>query len=123
MSHRISRADAPVAADPPQSGRRTSFRAHVSIPVLCEPVQGETFAGTMADIGFGGACVDCVQVPQFGAALSIAVRLPGAVDLSHLPAVVRWTTSQSFGAQFGLLGARDTKLIADLIAQVVRVPQ
>ena len=123
MSQKTSLVDEQPAHEPPQSGRRTSFRAHVSIPVLCELAQGEAFGGTMVDVGFGGACIECAQAPPFGSALSIAVRLPGAVDLSHLPATVRWTTSRTFGAQFGLLGARDTKLIADLIAETKHRPE
>ena len=123
MSRKTPPVDERPARDPPQSSRRTSSRVHVSIPVLCEPAQGETFGGTMVDVGFGGACIECAQAPSFGTALSIVVQLPGALGISRLPAIVRWTTSQSFGTQFGLLGARDTKLIADLIAETKHRPE
>jgi hypothetical protein len=41
-----------------------------------------------------------------------------------LPGTVRWTTAGGFGAQFGLLGARETHALADLMrgARARRLP-
>jgi len=41
-------------------------------------------------------------------------RLPGALAPVALDAVVRWTRPGSMGLQFGLLGVRETHLIAQL---------
>jgi hypothetical protein len=97
--------------------RREQVRVQISIPVLCEPAGGEAFGGTATDISLGGCRIVCSEAPPFGAALTVAARLPGASELSHLPAIVRWTSAWAFGIQFGLLGAPDTRLIAEVMAE------
>jgi hypothetical protein len=99
--------------------KRLHLRVPVSHPVLCEPEPGESFAASLVDLGLAGACIESAHVPTFGTRLVVALRLPGATELSRLPAVVRWTKAGKFGVQFGLLGARDTKAIADLMAQAL----
>ncbi len=46
--------------------------------------------------------------------MTIVVALGGAQP-SRVPAVVRWSKSDGFGVQFGLLGAVETHLIAKLL--------
>jgi hypothetical protein len=97
--------------------KRGTRRIHVSLPVLCEPSHGEPFGGTIVDIGLGGSCIECTEVPGFGTELCIVTLLPGAADVSRLPATVRWARDGTFGVQFGLLGARDTRLIVELMSR------
>jgi hypothetical protein len=53
-------------------------------------------------------------------ALTIAAHLPGSPERSRLPAIVRWSREGAFGVQFVSLGARDTRLIAELLAKAGR---
>jgi len=100
--------------------KRKHLRVPISHPVLCEPSSGEPFAAVMTDLGLGGARLEGAHTPNFSAKLFISLRLPGATELSRLPATVRWTRLGSFGVEFGLLGARDTKAIVELMAEALR---
>jgi type IV pilus assembly protein PilZ len=51
----------------------------------------------------------------FGDALTLEFTLAGARTAMTLPGVVRWTDPGGFGVQFGLLGARETHTISQLI--------
>lgn len=108
-----------MATAPPKE-KRNHMRVAVAVAVLCEPMHGEPFAGVTTDVGLGGAHIESSHVPAFGATLVVAMRLPGSPDLSRLPAMVRWVGDGAFGVQFGLLGARDTRHIAELMARALR---
>jgi Tfp pilus assembly protein PilZ len=54
----------------------------------------------------------------FGTEVVIQMRLPGLKEEVGLPGVVRWTRADGMGIQFGLLGARETHAITE----VVQVP-
>jgi type IV pilus assembly protein PilZ len=59
--------------------------------------------------------LECSTLPAFGTQLKIRCRLPGAREDYTLPAVVRWTREGGFGVQFGLLGARETHALTELM--------
>lgn len=82
--------------------------------VTCELPGGVTLLGTAKDISLGGMFVEIEAAPAFATAVTILMRLPG-VGEARLPAVVRWTKSEGFGVQFGLLGARETHAISKLL--------
>jgi type IV pilus assembly protein PilZ len=50
----------------------------------------------------------------FGTEIEIHLTLPGQKAPCVLPAVVRWTRDDVVGAQFRLLGARETYAITEL---------
>jgi hypothetical protein len=100
--------------------KRARLRVRVRIPVSCE-VEGDlVFSAIVTDISLAGLRIESADLPGFGAKLTVVAQLPGASDLSRLSATVRWVGSESFGVQFGLLGARDTYRIADLMGQALR---
>ena len=43
------------------------------------------------------------------------VRLPGAKEDSKLPATVRWANTEGIGVQFGLMGAKETHLLTEVM--------
>jgi len=88
--------------------------------VTCEREGRSPLHALLTDISLGGSCCECSDPPGYGCSVTIVGVLPGCKDLCRLPAVVRWTKPRSFGIQFGLLGARDTRLIAELMARAVR---
>jgi hypothetical protein len=100
--------------------RRQHIRVAISIPVSCE-VEGDlVFDGLAQDISLGGSRIQCATSPIEGARLTIVVQLPGALDGSRLPATVRWCNADCFGVQFGLLSARDTYRIVDVMGRSIR---
>lgn len=82
--------------------------------MTCE-LENRSIIGSARDISLGGMFVESQEVPAFGAELTIVVRLPGTSADARLPGVVRWTEASGFGVQFGLLGARETHDIANLL--------
>ena len=63
----------------------------------------------------GGMYLETSEAVVFGEQLSLQLTLPGSPTAMTLPAVVRWTDATGFGVQFGLLGARETYAISQLV--------
>ena len=96
--------------------KRQHRRVRIRVPVLCEPAEGEPFAGLIVDVGLGGCCIECSEVPVSGTQMAIAARLPGSPELSHAVAVVRWVTPGVFGVELGVLQELEIRVITDLAA-------
>lgn len=94
--------------------KRLHPRATVELSVSCETGAG-VIHGTARDLGIGGMFIESTELLAFATDVVVVVRLPGLKADSRLPAVVRWTTEQGFGVQFGALGARDTFAISSLL--------
>lgn len=95
--------------------KRVHPRVTVEIPVVCETQAGESIAGVMRDISLGGIFVEAATSPPFGAAVTVVGALPGLPAEAKLPGVVRWGKPGGFGVQFGLLGARETHAITNIL--------
>jgi Tfp pilus assembly protein PilZ len=85
------------------------------VTVTCEVSGGVTFSGTSKDISVGGMFIESTEQPNFGTQVSIVMRLPNTKADARLPGVVRWLKPDGFGVQFGLLGARETHAISELL--------
>jgi hypothetical protein len=94
--------------------KRSHARARVSVPVTCELEDGTTFAGEGRDLSIGGMFVAAEHRLEFNTRIVVVASI-GAAKPSRLPAVVRWSKSEGFGVQFGLLGAVETHLIAKIM--------
>lgn len=94
--------------------KRRHERVAVRVPITCEAKGGVPFAGVVVDVSVGGLYVEAAFVPAFGVELSLVGDFPGAPGLK-LPAVVRWVKPGGFGAQFGLLGARETHTLTAIM--------
>jgi type IV pilus assembly protein PilZ len=97
--------------------KRQYKRVSVKILVLCELEGAPVINGLATNLSLGGSRIESAEVPAFGSQLTIVARIPGEKELSRLPGTVRWTAPSSFGVQFGLLGAKDTYRIANLMRQ------
>ena len=100
--------------------KRQHIRVSVKMPVTCELDGDAVINGLATNISLGGSRIESTEVPVFGTQLTIILHMPGEKEASRLPATVRWTAPSSFGVQFGLLGARDTYRIVDLMSRSVR---
>lgn len=81
---------------------------------------GSPRQATITDLGIGGLFAECAECPPFNT--SVMVVLDGADGPLRLPGIVRWTNEVGMGLQLGLLGARETHAIAELVGQA-RVTQ
>jgi type IV pilus assembly protein PilZ len=71
--------------------------------------------GQAKDISVGGMYIESETQVSFGTEVSIVVRLPNTKANARLPGVIRWIKPGGFGVQFGLLGARETHAISELL--------
>lgn len=94
--------------------KREYPRTPIDADITCE-IDGESYNALAKDISLGGMFIEAEIVPAFGAKIQIVCRLPGMQSDSSLPAVVRWVKPGGFGVQFGLLGARETHAITELL--------
>ncbi len=97
--------------------KRRHARVQVELPVTCSTPDGARFGGIAKDLSLGGLFIECSEDFPFGTKLTITIRLPGALDESEIPAVVRWNKPGGIGVQFGLLGAKETHLLVQLMRQ------
>lgn len=95
--------------------KRGHPRTGIATVVTCHRKDGTSFEGRSKDISIGGMYLESTEPVAFGAELTIEVTLPRTKGALKLPAVVRWTDKTGFGVQFGLLGARETHAISQLI--------
>ena len=91
---------------------RVPFRERVVVVVDGED---ERLMGESRDISIGGVFVEGVSVP-FGKRVTVHVTPTDAFESVRLLGVVRWVSSDGIGVQFGLLGARETHLITEIVA-------
>ncbi len=92
--------------------RRRISRVGVEFVLELELPDGQRVTGVARDIGLGGMFIEAIQVPAYGSQLTVV--LPGGG--LKLPATVRWASGNGMGVQFGLLGARETHAVAELVA-------
>lgn len=95
--------------------KRSHPRVPLAVPVTCEVSGGAPVSGLSKDISVGGMFIESSVQPGFGTEVSIVLRLPNTKADSRLPGVVRWLKPGGFGVQFGLLGARETHAISELL--------
>jgi hypothetical protein len=75
----------------------------------------EVKGGRARDVSVGGMFVETESPFPFGAEVVVHVLLPGHKEELAMPAVVRWTRVDGMGLQFGLLGARETHTITEIV--------
>ena len=96
--------------------KRRHFRKRVSLDVEFNVAEGPRQAGLCRDFSLGGVHIHTATPAPFGANVTVYLRLKGAATVSALPGIVRWVKPGSMGVQFGLLGARETYAITEMLA-------
>jgi type IV pilus assembly protein PilZ len=100
--------------------RRTS-RAPLAVPArVKQKGAAEPIACRARDVSVGGMFLETETPFVFGAEVVINVAIPGVKDELTLPGVVRWTGKDGMGVQFGLLGARETHAITEVVRKATR---
>lgn len=75
-------------------------------------------AGRVRDLSMGGVFVACAACPDVGTAVRLYFALPSAWDLVELPAEVRWTNDEGFGAAFRDMSSRQADSLIELIQKL-----
>jgi len=71
--------------------------------------------GAAVDISLGGMFIVTETPAAFGTTIEIHTQLAGVRGEFVLPAVVRWTRVGGMGVQFGMLGAKETLAITEIV--------
>ncbi len=100
--------------------RRAHLRVSARLEIEYELPGVAPRPACVIDIGLGGSRLQTMDPPPVGAPVAVLARLPGARHLSRLAATVRWSRGDHFGVAFGVLPARDTLLIVDLMRASLR---
>jgi uncharacterized protein (TIGR02266 family) len=96
--------------------KRRSNRSPLDALVRVKRKAGEeTASGQARDLSVGGMFIETSSPFPFGTEVMVHVQLPGHKDELAMPAVVRWTRQDGMGLQFGLLGARETHAITEVV--------
>ena len=98
-----------------QHDKRSHPRVPLSVEVTCEVSGGASILGRSKDISVGGVYIESETQVSFGTQVSIVLRLPNTKGDARLPGIIRWIKPGGFGVQFGLLGARETHAISELL--------
>ncbi|HEY1697452.1 MAG TPA: PilZ domain-containing protein [Polyangiaceae bacterium] len=91
---------------------RVPIELHVTVAA---PGSGESTTGIARDISVGGVFIETTCAAAFGTPVVIGFVSPGIGAEVLLPATVRWSSATGLGLQFGLLGARETHAITELM--------
>jgi type IV pilus assembly protein PilZ len=96
--------------------KRRHERVRVDLEVeLVVPGLAYRVPARACDVSVGGMMVTSESMLAVSLEVVALVRFPGQYQPLSLPAVVRWARSGSLGLQFGLLGARETHAITELM--------
>lgn len=97
--------------------KRRHYRKPISLTIELVGADGKARPGACRDVSLSGAHLALDDPPRFEE--SVVVRFPigpGGAMLAY-PSIVRWTKPGEVGVQFGLLGARETYAVTELIAK------
>ncbi len=75
----------------------------------------EVIDGQVKDLSIGGMFFLSDSKLPFGTKVNVVVAFPPPSGKLELAAVVRWSAEDGIGLQFGLLGARETHAIAQVV--------
>ncbi len=98
------------------SGAFRSVREHPRVVIEIEArvrCEGVDFPAKVSSLSVGGLFLETLRCPPFGSPIEVDLLMGD--ERLHLSAVVRWTAPTGFGVQFGLLGARETRVLSDLV--------
>jgi type IV pilus assembly protein PilZ len=82
---------------------------------LAFEVSGRRAHATSRNIGLGGMFIETVEPASYGDLLTVYVPLPGFSSAVAISSVVRWTAPDGVGIQFGLMGARETHALTEIL--------
>lgn len=94
--------------------KRRHPRRPVRFPVRIFPQKAEAFSGETVDLSVGGALISTGGAVAFGEEAELELNLPN-LGPTRLPIIVRWLRPDGFGIQFGLMGAKHTHALANLV--------
>jgi Tfp pilus assembly protein PilZ len=97
--------------------KRQHPRQVIECEVSFQVGDGPASVARCRDISLGGMFIETPSPLPYGTALRLLLPLPGLPAGARIDAVVRWGKPTGMGVQFGVMGARDTHALTELLAQ------
>jgi uncharacterized protein (TIGR02266 family) len=98
---------------------RRFIRTPIDAPVtFTHKSSAEVISGRAKDVSVGGMFIETERPASFGTEVTVRLRLPKSKDELTLPGLVRWVRDGGMGIQFGLLGAKETHEITEVVRRV-----
>ena len=91
-------------------------RSQVTAPIAFQIGEGPLIEAESHDISLGGMFIETTEPAAYGAKIRIYIQLPGLKQETQIEAIVRWRKTTGMGVQFGMMGARETHALTELIS-------
>ncbi|MFO0548427.1 MAG: PilZ domain-containing protein [Polyangiaceae bacterium] len=95
--------------------KRKHPRKALALDVTFTTSSGASASAICRDVSLGGAFIVTDSPAAFGAVVRLSLTLPDIDHPVEIEATVRWTTPAGMGVQFGLMGARETHGLVELL--------
>ena len=90
-------------------------RKELHPPVAFQVGDGPRIDAVCHDISLGGMFIETSEPARFGQKVRVMLTLPGMKSETVVEATVRWTKPSGMGVQFGVMGARETHALTQLL--------
>jgi len=90
-------------------------RKELHPPVAFQVGDGPRIGAVCHDISLGGMFIETSEPARFGQKVRVMLTLPGMKSETVVEATVRWTKPSGMGVQFGVMGARETHALTQLL--------
>ena len=90
-------------------------RKELHPPVAFQLAGGPRVDATCHDISLGGLFIETNQPAPFGSEITVYLTLPGLKTEVVVKSRVRWTKPTGMGVQFGMMGARETHALTEML--------
>jgi type IV pilus assembly protein PilZ len=97
------------------SDKRQHPRKVFSSEVTFQVAGGARHEGRCHDVSLGGVFIETDSPLPYGTRVRVFMHLPGLRDESAIDAIVRWSKPTGMGVQFGVMGARETHALTQLL--------
>jgi type IV pilus assembly protein PilZ len=85
-------------------------------PVAFQVGDGPRENARCRDISLGGAFLETTRRLAYETRLKVFVFLPSLKRETIVESTVRWSTAEGMGVQFGVMGAKETASLVELLA-------
>ncbi len=90
-------------------------RKVIDLDVAFQVAGGPRVEAKSHDVSLGGMFIETNVEAPYGSSVRVFVRLPGLKSETQIDATVRWRKPDGMGVQFGMMGARETHALTQLL--------
>jgi type IV pilus assembly protein PilZ len=97
------------------SDNRKHPRKAISIAVAFSVQGAPRLVAMCRDLSLGGMFIESATPLAYGATMRVFLALPGLHEEVEVEGTVRWTKPDGMGVQFGVMGARATHALTEML--------